>query len=75
MPVNPNELNMLPKEMSDKEFLKEVADGLDRAEREDRGGQGEGSKVIWLSHELAVIIAERLKSIAERIEDDHETTP
>ncbi len=71
MAYKPEELQ--PKEMSDKEWLKVVADTLDKTERESRGGQGEGSKVIWMSHEIALIISERLRSIAERIEDDNET--
>lgn len=72
MAYKPEELQ--PKEMSDKEWLKVVADALDKTERESRGSQGEGSEVILMSHEIALVIAERLRSIAERIYESDEIT-
>lgn len=66
LPVNPDEIQ--PKEMSDKEWLNAMADGLEDAHVIEQRAVGEGSEVIMISKELAAIIIERMRAIAEKID-------
>lgn len=66
MPVNPDE--MQPKEMSDKEWLNAVADGLENADVIEQRAVGEGREVIMISKEFAAIIIERMRDIAQKID-------
>ncbi|WP_054954965.1 hypothetical protein [Paenibacillus dakarensis] len=76
MTVNPDEIK--PKEMSDKEWLTMLADGLDNAER-TRIGYGssiidgvehetEGDTIVQMTDELARDISFRIRKIAEKLD-------